>query len=216
MLEAQRAIHQHQMLEYVFQLNRLGDVEGTTVMERACSYMSAQTGFCVQAHDTVKDLEPYLREAAERLTTRHEELRVSHAEAERERDDLQRSVWMPSVAADGCMEGYLMKRGHNTFRTWNWRFCALDAEKGCILYFVDKAFGPKILIPDIRICTVKSECSENVDRRFVFEIVTPTKSYVLQAASEAQKQSWVRAITSAISRALNQSAHDKPIIRAHR
>lgn len=58
-----------------------------------------------------------------------------------------------------------------------------------------QTFGPKILIPDLRICTVKSDCQEAVDRMFVFEIVTPTKSFILQATSSSEKEQWLTAIT---------------------
>lgn len=51
-------------LMQVFQMNRLTDVEGTKIVERAFSYMNSQSSYYTQAHDIVRDLDPYLRALA--------------------------------------------------------------------------------------------------------------------------------------------------------
>lgn len=58
---------------------------------------------------------------------------------------------------------------------------------------------------DLRICTVKAEPSEPVDRRFCFELVTPIRNYVLQAETEEAKMEWVNAIQQGIGQALNEN-----------
>lgn len=63
----------------------------------------------------------------------------------------------------------------------------------------------KVYVEDLRICTVKAEVSEPVDRQFCFELVTPSRSYVLQADSEESKEAWVAAIQEGIRQALNAS-----------
>ena len=70
----------------------------------------------------------------------------------------------------------------------------------------------KAYVQDLRICTVKSEPSEPVDRQFCFELVTPSRTYVLQAETEEEKEAWVHAIQEGIREAL----HKNIAVRHHR
>lgn len=49
---------------------------------------------------------------------------------------------------------------------------------------------------DLKLCTVRpvTDC----DRRFCFEVISPTKSHILQADSEVQYQAWIKALQSGI------------------
>jgi Arf-GAP with coiled-coil, ANK repeat and PH domain-containing protein len=49
---------------------------------------------------------------------------------------------------------------------------------------------------DLKLCTVRP-CGDS-DRRFCFEVISPTKSHILQADSEVQYQAWIKALQSAI------------------
>ena len=60
---------------------------------------------------------------------------------------------------------------------------------------------------DLRICTVK--CTEELERRFCFEVVTPIRSCMLQADSEALRKKWVTYLEAGIARALRISASNK-------
>ena len=60
---------------------------------------------------------------------------------------------------------------------------------------------------DLRICTVK--LAEDQERRFCFEVVTPTKSCMLQADSDLLRRKWLSYLEAGISRALNISASNK-------
>jgi len=60
---------------------------------------------------------------------------------------------------------------------------------------------------DLRICSVKR--AEDQERRFCFEVVTPTRSCMLQADSEALRRKWLSYLEAGIARALNVSASSK-------
>ena len=81
------------------------------------------------------------------MVDRTAELSTRHSSMEEERSHLQREIESvggggDAGAAPANLEGYLLKRGHNKFRTWNWRFFSLDLDKGCMIYYVDKVHPP--------------------------------------------------------------------------
>ena len=60
---------------------------------------------------------------------------------------------------------------------------------------------------DLRICTVKM--AEDLERRFCFEVVTPSRSCTLQADSEAARRRWYSYLEAGIVRALRITASNK-------
>ena len=64
-----------------------------------------------------------------------------------------------------------------------------------------------MVVEDLRICTFKM--AEDLERRFCFEVVTPTRSSMLQADSEALRKTWVTYLEGGIARALRISASNK-------
>lgn len=100
------------------------------------------------------------------------------------------------------MSGYLWKRASNAFKTWSLRYFKLE---GAHLLYThrDNAEDYSTFVGDLRLCSVKPVPSEPMDRRFCFELVTPARSYFLQAESEALHRCWVESIQAAIGYALN-------------
>lgn len=60
---------------------------------------------------------------------------------------------------------------------------------------------------DLRICSVKF--ADDLERRFCFEVVTPTRSSMLQAESEALRKKWYMYLEAGIGRALRGSSSNK-------
>ena len=69
-----------------------------------------------------------------------------------------------------------------------------------------------VVAEDLRICTVKM--ADDLERRFCFEIVTPTRSCMLQADSEILRRKWQMFMDAGIERALRISASNKVRARA--
>lgn len=61
-----------------------------------------------------------------------------------------------------------------------------------------------VLVEDLRLCKVRL-AEETVDRRFMFEVVSPTKSWYLQADSNALQVEWMEAMQASINKAFNSS-----------
>ncbi|KAJ3092361.1 Arf-GAP with coiled-coil, ANK repeat and PH domain-containing protein 2 [Quaeritorhiza haematococci] len=95
--------------------------------------------------------------------------------------------------------GYLYKKSTGKVRTiWNRRFFELKNDS--LHYFSDTKDDSKTTI-DLRICMVREV--QTPERRFCFEIVSPNRSYTLQAESSHDMQEWIAALQGAIARALH-------------
>ena len=97
------------------------------------------------------------------------------------------------------IEGYLFKRGQNAFRTWNRRWFYLSNNKLC--YSRRNGEDVTVMEEDLRICLVRP--LTDGDRRFCFEVISPTKSHVLQADSEEMYRVWLTSLQQGISSSLH-------------
>uniref|UniRef100_F1SFT6 Arf-GAP with coiled-coil, ANK repeat and PH domain-containing protein n=1 Tax=Sus scrofa TaxID=9823 RepID=F1SFT6_PIG len=102
------------------------------------------------------------------------------------------------------MEGHLFKRASNAFKTWSRRWFTIQSNQ---LVYQKKYKDPvTVVVDDLRLCTVKL-CPDS-ERRFCFEVVSPSKSCLLQADSERLLQLWVSAVQSSIATAFSQARLD--------
>ncbi|XP_030769702.1 arf-GAP with coiled-coil, ANK repeat and PH domain-containing protein 3 isoform X2 [Rhinopithecus roxellana] len=99
------------------------------------------------------------------------------------------------------MEGYLFKRASNAFKTWNRRWFSIQNNQ--LVYQKKLKDALTVVVDDLRLCSVKP--CEDIERRFCFEVVSPTKSCMLQADSEKLRQAWVQAVQASIASAYRES-----------
>uniref|UniRef100_A0A8C4GPV1 Arf-GAP with coiled-coil, ANK repeat and PH domain-containing protein n=1 Tax=Dicentrarchus labrax TaxID=13489 RepID=A0A8C4GPV1_DICLA len=111
-----------------------------------------------------------------------------------------------NVDADNgiAMEGYLFKRASNAFKTWNRRWFSIQNNQ--LVYQKKFKDNPTVVVEDLRLCTVK-HC-EDIERRFCFEVVSPTKSCMMQADSEKLRQAWIKAVQNSIATAFRDKGDD--------
>lgn len=57
--------------------------------------------------------------------------------------------------------------------------------------------------------------ADDLERRFCFEVVTPARSSMLQADSEALRKTWLAYLEGGIARALRISASGKVTLHSH-
>ncbi|KAK1803452.1 hypothetical protein P4O66_020878 [Electrophorus voltai] len=130
------------------------------------------------------------------------------------------------------MEGYLFKRASNAFKTWNRRWFSIQNSqlvyqkklKASIPRLLQAAPPPTppaaltdsltVVVEDLRLCSVKP--CEDIERRFCFDVVSPTKSCMLQAESEKLRQSWIQAVQASIASAYRESPDNYYIERLDR
>ncbi|XP_061634280.1 arf-GAP with coiled-coil, ANK repeat and PH domain-containing protein 2-like isoform X6 [Phyllopteryx taeniolatus] len=111
-----------------------------------------------------------------------------------------------NVDADNgiAMEGYLFKRASNAFKTWNRRWFSIQNNQ--LVYQKKLKDNLTVVVEDLRLCTVK-HC-EDLERRFCFEVVSPTKSCMMQADSEKLRQAWIKAVQNSIATAFREKGDD--------
>ncbi|KAB0406005.1 hypothetical protein E2I00_008697, partial [Balaenoptera physalus] len=174
--------------------------------------VEAQATHFQQGHEELRRLAQYRKELGGQLH------RLVLNSAREKRDMEQRHVLLKQKELGGeepepslregpgglVMEGHLFKRASNAFKTWSRRWFTIQSNQ---LVYQKKHKDPvTVVVDDLRLCTVKL-CPDS-ERRFCFEVVSPSKSCLLQADSERLLQLWVSAVQSSIATAFNQARLD--------
>ncbi|XP_073762910.1 arf-GAP with coiled-coil, ANK repeat and PH domain-containing protein 1 isoform X3 [Danio rerio] len=200
-------------LDYVLQINVIESRKKTEILQAMLSLIQAQALFFQQSHQSLAELENYRKE----LHDENAQLVLNSARDKRDMEQRHGAVKKKDVSYDDsimdfspdapngiAMEGYLYKRASNAFKTWSRRWFSI--QKNQLVYQKKHNEQITVVVEDLRLCTVKP-CSEQ-DRRFCFEVVSPSKSCLLQADSERQQQSWISAVQNSIASAFQERRDD--------
>ncbi|XP_071293839.1 arf-GAP with coiled-coil, ANK repeat and PH domain-containing protein 2 isoform X11 [Agelaius tricolor] len=223
-LTATRKCFRHIALDYVLQINVLQSKRRAEILKSMLSFMYAHLAFFHQGYDLFSELEPYMKELGAQL----DQLAVDAAKEKRDMEQKHSTIQQKAAlqdyssddtkleynvdAANGIvMEGYLFKRASNAFKTWNrkkpdhirrW----FSIQNNQLVYQKKFKDNPTVVVEDLRLCTVK-HC-EDIERRFCFEVVSPTKSCMLQADSEKLRQAWIKAVQTSIATAYREKGDE--------
>lgn len=205
-----RKCFRHLALDYVLQINVLQAKKKFEILDSMLSFMHAQYSFFQQGYSLLHQLDPYMKKLAAELDQLVIDSAVEKREMERKHAAIQQrdfSYDEPKVEFDVdapsgvVMEGYLFKRASNAFKTWNRRWFSIQNSQ--LVYQKKLKDVLTVVVDDLRLCSVK--LCEDVERRFCFEVVSPTKSCMLQADSEKLRQAWVQAVQASIASAYRES-----------
>ncbi|XP_030636040.1 arf-GAP with coiled-coil, ANK repeat and PH domain-containing protein 1 [Chanos chanos] len=212
LLNARRAFRK-EALDYVLEINVIESKKKTEILMAMLSLMDAQAQLFQQGHQALTELEEYRK----RLSEEHTQLVLNSAREKRDMEQRHAAIKKKDVTYDDsimdfnadassgiAMEGYLYKRASNAFKTWSRRWFSI--QKNQLVYQKKFKEQPTVVVEDLRLCTVKP-CSEQ-DRRFCFEVVSPSKSCLLQADSEQQQQGWISAVQNSIASAFQDRRED--------
>ncbi|KAL0138179.1 hypothetical protein V8B55DRAFT_1535746 [Mucor lusitanicus] len=220
-------------MEYVSKLNDIEAKKKVDYMENVLAYMYSESAFHHQSYEILKDLEPYMRD----LTgiQRYEEevqeglvyQQICEQNAAEQYNPLQ-PVTSAKVNVGGeavpspHKSGYLFERKNGrVYQTWSRKYYSIfDGELICTTR------NPKPSTKDddgnnvynLRVCSVK--LTDNYDRRFCFEVISPNRVIVLQAENEQDMNEWVSSIRTASQMALNSNnapryTQQSPNLRKH-
>ncbi|XP_077785718.1 arf-GAP with coiled-coil, ANK repeat and PH domain-containing protein 2 isoform X3 [Podarcis muralis] len=220
-LTATRKCFRHIALDYVLQINVLQSKRRSEILKSMLSFMYAHLAFFHQGYDLFSELGPYMKDLGAQL----ERLAVDAVREKKEMEHKHSTIQQKDFASDDpmleynvdtasgvVMEGYLFKRASNAFKTWNrkkpdgirrW----FSIQNNQLVYQKKFKDNPTVVVEDLRLCTVK-HC-EDIERRFCFEVVSPTKSCILQADSEKLRQAWIKAVQASIATAYREKG-DSP------
>ncbi|XP_012945773.1 arf-GAP with coiled-coil, ANK repeat and PH domain-containing protein 2, partial [Aplysia californica] len=210
-LTATRACFAHTSLDYVFQINVLNSKKRFDILDTMLSYMHAQNTFFHQGHDLYLDLEKtYMKDIAGQVEELSSKARVEMKEMEERHSLVQKKdlghgsgVLQP----DGDLlhtEGYLFKRNSNAFKNYVRRWFCIQGNQ--LVYRKRSKDSLTVMEEDLRLCTIR--LPSDLDRRFCFEVLSPTRSHILQADSEEDCQTWVKALNASISQAYKDTMHE--------
>ncbi|XP_030903066.1 arf-GAP with coiled-coil, ANK repeat and PH domain-containing protein 2 isoform X1 [Melopsittacus undulatus] len=212
-LTATRKCFRHIALDYVLQINVLQSKRRAEILKSMLSFMYAHLAFFHQGYDLFSELEPYMKDLGAQL----DQLAVGAAKEKRDMEQKHSTIQQKDYSSDDTkleynvdaangivMEGYLFKRASNAFKTWNRRWFSIQNNQ--LVYQKKFKDNPTVVVEDLRLCTVK-HC-EDIERRFCFEVVSPTKSCMLQADSEKLRQAWIKAVQTSIATAYREKGDE--------
>ncbi|XP_063057928.1 arf-GAP with coiled-coil, ANK repeat and PH domain-containing protein 2-like isoform X2 [Engraulis encrasicolus] len=217
-LTATRKCFRHIVLDYVLQINVLQSKRRSEILKSMLSFMYAHLTFFHQGYDLFSELQPLMKQLGGQL----DQLVVDAAKDKRDMELKHSTIQQKDFSNDDtkleynvdaengiAMEGYLFKRASNAFKTWNRRWFSIQNNQ--LVYQKKFKDVPTVVVEDLRLCTVK-HC-EDIERRFCFEVVSPTKSCMLQADSEKLRQAWVKAVQNSIATAFREKGDDSELDR---
>lgn len=217
-LTATRKCFRHIALDYVLQINVLQSKRRSEILKSMLSFMYAHLAFFHQGYDLFSELGPYMKDLGAQL----DRLAVDAAKEKREMEQKHSTIQQKDFSSDETkleynvdaasgivMEGYLFKRASNAFKTWNRRWFSIQNNQ--LVYQKKFKDNPTVVVEDLRLCTVKP--CEDIERRFCFEVVSPTKSCILQADSEKLRQAWIQAVQASIATAYREKGEEPQVER---
>uniref|UniRef100_A0A671WFU2 Arf-GAP with coiled-coil, ANK repeat and PH domain-containing protein n=1 Tax=Sparus aurata TaxID=8175 RepID=A0A671WFU2_SPAAU len=212
LLNARRSFRA-EALDYVLEINVIEAKKKTDILMAVLSLMEAQAQFFQHGNQSLSELDEYRR----KLNEEHTQFVLNAAREKRDMEQRHAAVKKKDVsyddsimdfsadAANGiAMEGYLYKRASNAFKTWSRRWFSI--QKNQLVYQKKFKDQPTVVVDDLRLCTVKPS-TEN-ERRFCFEVVSPSKCCLLQADSDRQQQAWISAVQNSIASAFQERRED--------
>uniref|UniRef100_A0A8C1MYK7 Arf-GAP with coiled-coil, ANK repeat and PH domain-containing protein n=1 Tax=Cyprinus carpio TaxID=7962 RepID=A0A8C1MYK7_CYPCA len=214
-LIATRKCFRHIVLDYVLQLAVLLNLSSVVQM---LSFMYAHLTFFHQGYDLFSELQPLMKQLTGQLdqlvmdsTKERKDMEMKHSTIQQKDFSNDDPKLEYNVDAENgiVMEGYLFKRASNAFKTWNRRWFSIQNNQ--LVYQKKFKDNPTVVVEDLRLCTVK-HC-EDIERRFCFEVVSPTKSCMMQADSEKLRQAWIKAVQNSIATAFRDKAEDAEMDR---
>uniref|UniRef100_A0A669C6K9 Arf-GAP with coiled-coil, ANK repeat and PH domain-containing protein n=1 Tax=Oreochromis niloticus TaxID=8128 RepID=A0A669C6K9_ORENI len=216
-LSITRKCYRHLALDYVLQINVLQAKKKFEILDAMLSFMNAQYSLFQQGYNLLDEIDPYMKKLAAEL----DQLVIDSAMEKREMEHKHATIQIYFAllllqdfsydeskvefnvdAPNGVvMEGYLFKRASNAFKTWNRRWFSIQNSQ--LVYQKKLKDSLTVVVEDLRLCSVKP--CEDIERRFCFEVVSPSKSCMLQAESEKLRQSWIQAVQASIASAYRES-----------
>ncbi|XP_063799105.1 arf-GAP with coiled-coil, ANK repeat and PH domain-containing protein 3 [Pseudophryne corroboree] len=220
-----RKCFRHLALDYVLQINVLQAKKKFEILDAMLSFMHAQYTFFQQGYSLLNELNPYMKQLASELDQLVIDSAVEKREMEHKHATIQQRTLLQDFSYDDSkaefnvdapngvvMEGYLFKRASNAFKTWNRRWFSIQNSQ--LVYQKKLKDVLTVVVEDLRLCMVKP--CEDIERRFCFEVVSPSKSCILQADSEKLRQAWIQAVQASIASAYRETPDNYYIERLDR
>ncbi|KAM3910265.1 arf-GAP with coiled-coil, ANK repeat and PH domain-containing protein 1 [Leptodactylus fuscus] len=218
-VQTSRKAFRERVLDYTLQINVIQGKKKFDILEFMLQLIDAQACFLAQSHMVLQNLDDYRKGLAAQVHQKVLEGAREHRDLEQKLISMKHKDISDEDAihqGDGetsevVIEGYLFKRASNTFKTWSRRWFSIQNNQ---LVYQKKLNVLTVVIVDLRLCAVK--LCPDADRRFCFEVVSPSKSCMLQAESERVLELWVSAVQRSITSAYTENKRDSGSLRLSR
>lgn len=199
----------HTSIDLSIQLTTLQSKKGFELLSSLLSFTRAYSTFFHQGFDLFEDFKPHISDMDEYLLSIQDEFEILTRSLPSKHLMVSNNELKPlcfdNKAQQVHLEGYLFKRASNGFKVWNRRWFILKDHQ--LLYQKRGEVQPTIMEEDLRLLTVRSVDRADTDRRFCFEVLSPHKSHILQADSEASHKTWIHAIQAGINAAFHDTEY---------
>ncbi|KAL9971108.1 hypothetical protein ACROYT_G023595 [Oculina patagonica] len=206
---AMHSCFNHTALDYAFQINILQSRRRIDILDTILKFMHAQSTYFHQGYDLMNDLDQYMKNVSSELEKVSAQFTVDKKEMEERHTLVQKKEESGSLGrrklddpSGLVMEGYLFKRSSNAFRSWHRRYFTVQNNQ--LMYQKRLKDDQTVLAEDLRLCKIRLS-EEVVERRFIFEVVSPTKSWYLQADNDSLRVEWMEAMQASIDKAFNST-----------
>ncbi|XP_017017532.1 arf-GAP with coiled-coil, ANK repeat and PH domain-containing protein 2 isoform X3 [Drosophila kikkawai] len=216
-LSASKSCFQHTALDYVNYITLAQARKVPSILSTLLDYYQACVTYYHQGFDLCNDFDEFFKNISEDLNA----LRGDYQQLEKAMQDRHMSVNRycdsNTNSTSNKIEGYLFKKKSKGFKTWCRRWFYLsdnqlvysDLDSHCRKRSNEDSFS--VMEEDLRICHVRPV--NEGDRRFCFEVISPTKSHILQADSADMLSLWISALQHSIGAAIQHDStthHSRP------
>ncbi|XP_048580641.1 arf-GAP with coiled-coil, ANK repeat and PH domain-containing protein 2 isoform X2 [Nematostella vectensis] len=207
-LTAMQSCFDHISLDYAFQINLLQSRKRIEVLDALSKFMHSHFTYYHQGYDLMNDLERYMKDMSHQLNDLSTQFSCDKKGMEERHTLVQRkdsfekrcgNLENQESPAGVVIEGYLYKRSSNAFKTWQRRYFTVQNNQ--LFYQKRQKDEQTVLAEDLRLCIVKT--NDEVERRNCFDVVSPTKSWTLQADSDVIRDEWMQTMQASINKAFS-------------
>lgn len=199
-LQATVTCFRHTVLDHVYTISMLQARKKHEILGTLLSYMQACNTYFHQGSDLCEGMQPFLRTLDQEIV----QMRADSTKLEKHLGDRHTLATVPDRGVVDTVQGYLFKRTTNAFKTWHRRwFCIKNNQ---LVY--RKRTGEDhytVMEEDLKLCSVRP--SMDSERRFCFEVISPSRCHMLQADSEEMYNQWIAALQQGIGNALQLVIH---------
>ncbi|KAJ2955167.1 hypothetical protein NQZ79_g8792 [Umbelopsis isabellina] len=229
-LAENRRRFQTDYMEYVMKLNEVEAKKKFDFVENILGYMYNSSVFHHQGYEILKDLEPYMRDLTGLLQDSRQRYSEELVESQSFQSQCVKTLienshispdirpaspslasarssssdMVPKAQGPVSKAGYLFeRRSGRMLQSWVRRYFSIDGED-LIVTTRNAKLGRDEDQPtsiNLRVCSIR--IADNYDRRFTFEIISPSRVIALQAENEADMLDWVNSLKMVNQLALN-------------
>ncbi|XP_023170995.2 arf-GAP with coiled-coil, ANK repeat and PH domain-containing protein 2 isoform X1 [Drosophila hydei] len=215
-LSASKSCFQHTALDYVNYITLVQARKVPSILSTLLDYYQACVTYYHQGFDLCNDFDEFFKNISEDLNALRGDYQQLEKVMQNRHMSVNRYCDSNTNSASHNVEGYLFKKKSKGFKTWCRRWFYLSDNQ--LVYSDLDSHSRKrsnedsfsVMEEDLRICTVRPV--NEGDRRFCFEVISPTKSHTLQADSADMLSLWISALQHSIGAAIQHASthHSRP------